>query len=164
MASSFRDQVLLNQQRILARLDALAPGAAEARDANGNGTWDEQSYWNSMLPAVAGTQLDVDASQADRLQRTGCALDACAASFKRDGVTNVQAFAVKCKRNGGNLLLTTSDGAYVENATVADLGQRYAQARAAGRAPRARCLGASVVAQGAAACDAWNEGVEACVV
>ena len=112
----------------LARLDALAPaaGAGAARDANSN----EQSYWNSMLPAVPERS---DGRRKWTASADGVRPRACAAS--RSATSASVRRSRKCKRNGGNLL--TERRRVRGNATVADLGQRYAQARAAGGRPRA---------------------------
>ena len=81
--------------------------------------------------------------------------------MRHDGVNSVERFGVACKGNGGDLLLTTRDGSYVENATLDTFIEHFTNARASDAAPRARCMGASVTS--GRTCEAWNVEVERCL-
>lgn len=171
----FREKVLRNQNDILARLEAIGPvevsdGApVRSLDTNGNGIWDDNGLWNSRNATTAPAprplpSVDAATSLRTRLDRIGenkCKFDPCITSMRHDGVNSVERFGVACKGNGGDLLLTTRDGSYVENATLDTFIEHFANARASDAAPRARCMGASVTS--GRACEAWDVEVERCL-
>ena len=146
-------KIIKNQERILERLPTTKSGDQDPWKPN------EAQNTDGVMWSTEDTPSMSQENPLQRMQQRQCEFG-CAASLRREGVTDLSTFYDKCVLDGGDVLLSTLSSEISVTDGAESLISKYARALESDERPIVRCS-ASVTESDV--CDVWNAEISKCL-
>ena len=152
-------EIIDNQKKILQNQELILERLLQVNERGDNNPWTPNEMQNT--DGVMWTTEDTSAqqSQENRPHERRCEIG-CAASMRKEGVTDLSAFYDRCVMDGGDVLLSTSTTEMSMTNGAESMVAEYARALERAERPIVRCS-ASVTESDV--CDVWNAEISKCL-